>query len=77
MATHLNGFSPALVRECKPKMAWLVSAMSSQKHLECGSTFKKRNMQHRALKKEMDKDVSEMTKAGIIESSFSEYVHQL
>ena len=47
--------------------------MSSQKHLECGSKFKKRNMPRRALKKEMDKEVSEMTKAGIIESSFSEY----
>ena len=52
-------------------------SMSSQKHLECGSTFKKRNMQHRALKKGVDKEVSEMTMAGIIESSFSEYVHQL
>ena len=28
----------------KPTMAWLVSAMSSQERLECGSTFRKRNM---------------------------------
>ena len=30
----------------KPTMAWLASAMSSQERLECGSTFRKRNMQH-------------------------------
>ena len=29
----------------KPTMAWLASAMSSQERLECGSTFRKRNMQ--------------------------------
>ena len=27
-------------------MAWLASVMSSQERLECGSTFRKRNMQH-------------------------------
>ena len=27
-------------------MAWLASAMSSQERLECGSTFRKRNMYH-------------------------------
>ena len=29
-----------------PTMAWLASAMSIQERLECGSTFRKRNMQH-------------------------------
>ena len=31
-------------------MAWLASAMSSQERLECGSTFRKRNMQHIAYR---------------------------